>query len=148
MEGLGGKIAGKRKDIGLTQQEFADRLSVTRQTVSRWEAGTVFPDIDKIGDIARILGVSCDYLLRDEITEDDRPSVKGPGPVMEALKGRKVRIMYEDEMVDIDLFNSVCRVEDFEGNWIKLSADTKKGHVEKLIPLASIASFEIVGEEK
>ena len=47
MTGLGGKIAGKRKDLGLTQQEFADRLSVTRQTVSRWEAGTVFPDIDK-----------------------------------------------------------------------------------------------------
>lgn len=45
MNGLGSKIAGKRKDLGLTQQEFADMLSVTRQTVSRWEAGTVFPDI-------------------------------------------------------------------------------------------------------
>lgn len=147
MTGLGGKIAGKRKDLGLTQQEFADRLSVTRQTVSRWEAGTVFPDIDKIADIARTLGVSCDYLLRDEI-EEERPAVKGPGPVMQALKGKQVRIMFADEMADIDLFNSVCTVEDFEGNWIKLSADTKKGHIEKLIPLASIGSFEIVGEGK
>ena len=147
MTGLGGKIAGKRKDLGLTQQEFADRLSVTRQTVSRWEAGTVFPDIDKIADIARTLGVSCDYLLRDEM-EEERPAVKGPGPVMQALKGKQVRIMFADEMADIDLFNSVCTVEDFEGNWIKLSADTKKGHIEKLIPLASIGSFEIVGEGK
>ncbi len=147
MTGLGGKIAGKRKDLGLTQLEFADRLSVTRQTVSRWEAGTVFPDIDKIADIARTLGVSCDYLLRDEI-EEERPAVKGPGPVMQALKGKQVRIMFADEMADIDLFNSVCTVEDFEGNWIKLSADTKKGHIEKLIPLASIGSFEIVGEGK
>ena len=147
MTGLGGKIAGKRKDLGLTQQEFADRLSVTRQTVSRWEAGTVFPDIDKIADIARTLGVSCDYLLRDEI-EEERPAAKGPGPVMQALKGKQVRIMFADEMADIDLFNSVCTIEDFEGNWIKLSADTKKGHIEKLIPLASIGSFEIVGEGK
>ena len=148
MNGLGSKIAGKRKDLGITQQEFADRLSVTRQTVSRWEAGTVFPDIDKIADIAKTLNVSCDYLLRDDIEEDELRTAKGPGPVIRALKGKQVRIMFADEMADIDLFNSVCTVEDFEGNWIKLSADTKKGHMEKLLPLASIATFEIVGEEK
>ena len=68
---LGTKIAAKRKDIGLSQIEFADRLSVTRQTVSRWENGTVMPDIDKISDIAEILGVSCDYLLRDDIEKDE-----------------------------------------------------------------------------
>ena len=148
MNRLGSKIAGKRKDMGITQQEFADRLSVTRQTVSRWEAGTVFPDIDKIADIAKILEVSCDYLLRDDIEEDELRTAKGPGPVIRALKGKQVRIMFADEMADIDLFNSVCTVEDFEGNWIKLSADTKNGHIEKLLPLASIATFEIVGEEK
>ena len=148
MNGLGSKIAGKRKDMGITQQEFADMLSVTRQTVSRWEAGTVFPDIEKIADIAKTLNVSCDYLLRDDIEEDELRTAKGPGPVIRALKGKQVRIMFADEMADIDLFNSVCTVEDFEGNWIKLSADTKNGHMEKLLPLASIATFEIVGEEK
>ncbi|MBQ1712581.1 MAG: helix-turn-helix domain-containing protein [Firmicutes bacterium] len=148
MNGLGSKIAGKRKDLGITQQEFADRLSVTRQTVSRWEAGTVFPDIEKIADIAKTLNVSCDYLLRDDIEEDELRTAKGPGPVIRALKGKQVRIMFADEMADIDLFNSVCTVEDFEGNWIKLSADTKNGHIEKLLPLAYIATFEIVGEEK
>ena len=148
MNGLGSKIAGKRKDMGITQQEFADMLSVTRQTVSRWEAGTVFPDIEKIADIAKTLNVSCDYLLRDDIEEDELRTAKGPGPVIRALKGKQVRIMFADEMADIDLFNSVCTVEDFEGNWIKLSADTKNGHIEKLLPLASIATFEIVGEGK
>ncbi|MBQ3931977.1 MAG: helix-turn-helix domain-containing protein [Firmicutes bacterium] len=148
MNGLGSKIAGKRKDMGITQQEFADMLSVTRQTVSRWEAGTVFPDIEKIADIAKTLNVSCDYLLRDDIEEDELRTAKGPGPVIRALKGKQVRIMFADEMADIDLFNSVCTVEDFEGNWIKLSADTKNGHIEKLLPLAYIATFEIVGEEK
>ena len=77
MNRLGSKIAGKRKDMGITQQEFADRLSVTRQTVSRWEAGTVFPDIDKIADIAKILEVSCDYLLRDDIEEDELRTAGG-----------------------------------------------------------------------
>ena len=52
MNELGNKIAKKRKDLGLTQAEFAEEMMVTRQTVSRWEAGTVMPDIDNIGDIA------------------------------------------------------------------------------------------------
>ena len=59
----GDKIAEKRKIQGMTQIEFAEKMHVTRQTVSRWEAGTAMPDIDKIGEIADILGVSCDYLL-------------------------------------------------------------------------------------
>ena len=59
MNGLGNKIATKRKDLGMTQIDFAEKLNVTRQTVSRWEAGTVMPDIEKIPDIAAVLDVSC-----------------------------------------------------------------------------------------
>ena len=70
MNKLGTKIAEKRKSLGMTQIEFAEKMHVTRQTVSRWEAGTVLPDVDKIGEIADILGVSCDYLLKDGAAED------------------------------------------------------------------------------
>jgi transcriptional regulator with XRE-family HTH domain len=81
MNELGKKIAAKRKDLGMTQIEFAERLCVTRQTVSRWEAGTVLPDIDKISDIAKLLDVSCDYLLRDDIviadTDETAPVDRG-----------------------------------------------------------------------
>ena len=66
MNNLGSKISLKRKAIGLTQAELAERMNVTRQTVNRWEAGSVLPDIEKIADIANILGTSCDYLLKDE----------------------------------------------------------------------------------
>ena len=58
MNKLGAKIAEKRKSLGMTQIEFAEKMCVTRQTVSRWEAGTAMPDIDKIGEIADILGVA------------------------------------------------------------------------------------------
>ena len=148
MNELGNKISRKRKDIGMTQTDFAERLCVTRQTVSRWEAGTVMPDIDKIADIASILGVSCDYLLKDEISEEEGPRIsKGVSRLLESAKGKNVRFQFFDECADPDLFNTVCRIEDFEGSWMRISADTKKEHIEKLIPVSSVLSLEITEEK-
>jgi len=155
MTELGNKIAKKRKDLGMTQIDFADKLSVTRQTVSRWESGAVMPDIDKIGDIASILGVSCDYLLKDEIKEEGTQtqdiqapdeSTKGVSRLLLSAKGRKVKLNFFDEEGDPDFYNAECRILDFEGNWMKVSAETRKGRIEKLIPVASVLSLEIKEE--
>ena len=147
MNELGNKIARKRKDLGLTQNDFADKLSVTRQTVSRWEAGTVLPDIEKISDIAEILNVSCDYLLKDDEAQTETAPA-GVSRVLLEAKGKLVDLTFFDGEADIDLFNTKCRIVDFEGNWMKVSADTKKGHIEKLIPVSSVLSLELVKEEE
>ena len=92
---LGEKIAKKRKDLGMTQNDFADKLMVTRQTISRWEAGTVLPDIDKISDIANLLNVSCDYLLKDEISEENKTQIiDGPGKILSEALGKKIRLRF------------------------------------------------------
>ena len=151
MDNLGIKIATVRKDIGMTQIEFAEKLSVTRQTVSRWESGSVMPDIDKIPDIASILGVSCDYLLIDENENQEQTSEKqltaSVGKLLKGIQGKKVKLNFCDGEADIDLYDLFVTVVDFEGNWMKASATTKKGQeIEKLIPLSSILSFEIMKE--
>jgi len=146
MNKLGFKIAEKRKTLGMTQIEFAEKMHVTRQTVSRWEAGTVLPDIDKIGEIADILGVSCDYLLKDEATETAPLRTKGVGKLLEGLSGKSVKLSFFEDEEDADLFNASCRIVDFEGSWMRVTADTKKGRIEKLIPLSSVLSIEIVKE--
>lgn len=143
MNELGNKISRKRKDLGMTQMEFADKLSVTRQTVSRWEAGTVLPDIDKIPDIASLLEVSCDYLLKDEVDEEEQTAARGVSRLLADAKGKTVRLSFFDEEVDPDLFNADCRILDFEGSWMRVEAETKKGRIEKLIPASSILSLEI-----
>lgn len=143
MNELGNKIAKKRRDIGLTQIEFADKLNVTRQTVSRWEAGTVMPDIDKISDIAQLLDVSCDYLLKDEVEEESVPVSRGISRLLQTALGKTVRISFFEDEGDYDLFNTDCRILEFEGNWMKVEADTKKGRIVKLIPASSILSLEI-----
>ena len=147
MNKLGIKIAEKRKRLGMTQIEFAEKMHVTRQTVSRWEAGTVMPDVEKIGEIADILGVSCDYLLKDGASEDGAVRTKGVGKLLQSIQGKTVKLVFYDEEADIDLFNTPCRVVSFEGNWIQVTADTKKGRIEKLIPLSSVLSIEIVKED-
>jgi len=148
MNEFGNKVAQKRKDIGMTQVEFADALSVTRQTVSRWEAGTVMPDVDKIGDIARILGVTCDYLLRDDVeVEQGTMAGSNVSAMLLATQGKKVKIDFCEDETDIDLYDKVCTVVGFEGNWMKVSVQTKKETIEKIIPVSSIFSIEIMKEE-
>ena len=146
MNELGNKIAYKRKDLGMTQIEFAEKLNVTRQTVSRWEAGTVLPDIDKISDIASLLNVSCDYLLKDDVTEEETRSFRGISRLLQDAKGKTVRLSFFDDEGDLDLFNTDCTILDFEGNWMKVEAKTKKGKIEKIIPVSSVLSLEIKEE--
>ena len=152
MKMLGIKIAEKRKSLGMTQIEFAEKMHVTRQTVSRWEAGTVLPDIDKIGEIADLLGVSCDYLLKDETAaeveaaETGAAGAKGIGRLLKSLTGKTVKLTFFEDEGDIDLYDEPCRIMEFEGSWMRIIADTKKGPIEKLIPVSSVLSIEIVKE--
>jgi len=62
------KLIRMRKSEGLSQDELADRLEVSRQAVSRWENGSTFPDLPNLQKIVRLFGVSADYLICDEYT--------------------------------------------------------------------------------
>lgn len=147
MNELGNKIARKRKELGLTQIEFAERLSVTRQTVSRWEAGSVMPDIDKISDIASILGVSCDYLLKDEVKEESGTATAGVSRLLQSLEGRRVKLLFFEDDGDPELLNQACTITGFEGNWLKVTRQTKKEIQEKLLPVSAVRSVEILQED-
>ena len=55
-----------RKNKGLTQEEFAEKVGVSRQAVAKWEAGQAYPDIFNLIRISDLLSVSVDYLVRDQ----------------------------------------------------------------------------------
>lgn len=147
MNELGNKIAKKRKELGLTQIEFAERLSVTRQTVSRWEAGSVMPDIEKISDIASILGVSCDYLLKDEVKEESGAKPSGVSRLLQSLEGCRVKLLFFEDEGDPELLNQPCVITGFEGNWMRVERETKKETLEKLLPVSAVRSVEILQED-
>lgn len=72
-EKIGRFIAEKRKELGLTQKELADKLYVTDKTISRWENGNYMPDLSNIIVLSDILGVSTyELLLGEEMTKEDK----------------------------------------------------------------------------
>lgn len=64
---FGEKLQKLRRQAGLSQEELAGQLGVSRQAVSRWELEGVLPDAGKIVALSRIFSVSTDYLLKDEL---------------------------------------------------------------------------------
>ena len=63
---LAEKIMEERKKNGCSQEELAEKLSVSRQAVSKWESAQSIPDLQRVIQLSEIFGVSTDYLLKDE----------------------------------------------------------------------------------
>ena len=63
------KIQKLRKQRGLSQEALAEKVTVTRQTISKWELGQSAPDLDFIAQLSDIFNVSSDYLIKDEMVE-------------------------------------------------------------------------------
>lgn len=68
---LADKIIELRKKNGWSQEELAEKVGVSRQSVSKWEGALSVPDLDKILLMSQIFGVSTDYLLKDEFGEPE-----------------------------------------------------------------------------
>lgn len=68
---LADKIIRLRKKNGWSQEELADKMSVSRQAVSKWEGTQTIPDLGKILQLSQLFGVTTDYLLKDEIEDEE-----------------------------------------------------------------------------
>ena len=68
---FGKKLAKLRKEYNYTQEQLAEILCVTRQSISKWESDIAYPEINKLIELGRLFNCSMDYLLKDDITEKD-----------------------------------------------------------------------------
>ncbi len=67
---LADKIILQRKALGMSQEELAEKVGVSRQAISKWESTNTIPDLDRIVKMSEVFGVSTDYLILDELGED------------------------------------------------------------------------------
>lgn len=83
---LADKIIALRKRSGWSQEELAEQLGVSRQSVSKWEGAQSVPDLDKILQLSKVFGVTTDYLLKDEIEEAELTSDESESPLRRPLR--------------------------------------------------------------
>lgn len=86
---LGQKLLELRKSKGLSQEEVAEKLNVTRQTVSKWETDQSTPDFDKIGPLCDLYEISADSLLRNIEKTEEKENKKESLENVEIKKTKK-----------------------------------------------------------
>lgn len=101
-EKIGKQIANRRKNLGMTQKQFADMLHISCQAVSRWESGTGLPSIDLLCDIATVLDISVDTLLSGDSFGNTDVSYKDTGldiVRLYTLKDKLQKLATQDERI-------------------------------------------------
>lgn len=144
------KLFALRKRKGMSQQEVADAVGVSRQTVSNWELGQGSPALDKAAELARLYGVTIDDLARDEV--DVVSSGKKCGEkdlhVLKGLLGKIVAV----ELADGEGVIENARVLGASEGWVRLECDAPKAifggreaprKIVKLVDAADIAGFSL-----
>lgn len=79
---FGDRLAAARKAKNMSQEELAERLCVSRQTIYKWETEITYPDVDKLLDIAKALDVAPSYLLGEQKGDGESPTANDTGRVV------------------------------------------------------------------
>ena len=74
---FGEKIAKQRKELNFTQEQLADILGVSRQSISKWESDIAYPETDKLIELGKLFDCSMDYLLKEDVTEKNGAQTSG-----------------------------------------------------------------------
>ncbi len=86
---FGEKLSKLRKECNYTQEQLADLIGVSRQSISKWELDIAYPETDKLIELGKLFDCSMDYLLKEDVTEKN--VVQTPGFVEKVARiGRKV----------------------------------------------------------
>ena len=85
---LGEKIKEARKQCGLSQEQLAEKMAVSRSAVAKWEANNGLPDVDNLKALSSLLNVSIDYLL-DNGESIDSGVIREPYNLSDYGKGSK-----------------------------------------------------------
>lgn len=110
---LADKIIDLRKKNGWSQEELAEQLNVSRQSVSKWESGMSIPDLNKIIAMSELFGVSTDYLLKDALdaptpSETDGKDAAAPARTVTAEEANEYLAAVEKHSWRIVLGVALC----------------------------------------
>lgn len=104
---LSEKIMDLRKKSGWSQEELAEKLGISRQSVSKWETGESMPDLDKIIRMSELWNVSTDYLLKESEPSESEPSRENE-PSWEEVAGEASEEKHMRALIKSGRMRRVC----------------------------------------
>lgn len=125
---LAERLVALRKKQGYSQQEIADRLSVTRQTISNWECGQGAPALDKAAELAAIYQISLDELAG---LADKREAPGADLHILKKLEGRRCQLEFTEEntidaVMDGLLDNANVRILEVGDRRVRIEYERRK----------------------
>ena len=102
---LGEKLSKLRKETNYTQEQLADILGVSRQSISKWESDIAYPETDKLIKMGKLFECSMDYLLNEEITERDGKKSKASVSVWDKIKSSVTERKSEKKIFGMPLYH-------------------------------------------
>ena len=152
---LGEKLVTLRKKHGYSQQNVADMLSVTRQTISNWECDQGAPALDKAAELARIYKVSLDDLVGNEVEIAAREKKSADLHILKSLIGRQCTLDCDDQDLLMEgIADGRIKILDADEEWLRIEYVRAKGNslfkketVVKLIEMSAVQGIEIVEEK-
>ena len=146
-----------RKKAGLSQEELADKLGVSRQAVSKWECAESSPDTDNLIALSKIYGVSLDELINDNPKEKEEKKKDGLNVHLKDSEGTEVNItglgihVKDDEGNEVHVDGDGVEVVDGDGSKFKVHMKgnskfkTAEGLISSLTTLGVVIAYLLVG---
>lgn len=142
---IGEKIAELRKKYNYTQEKLAEKIGVTRQTISNWESSITSPDLNQASLLCKELRININDLLDNELELEVRDNSSS---VLSKLVGRKVILNFDyDNYYDMDIeYQGKVTVLSIDDEFTKVEINKGKQTISKLIDMNLVNSIKVIEE--
>ena len=142
---IGEKITELRKKYNYTQEVLAEKIGVTRQTLSNWESNITSPDLNQASLLCKELKININDLLDNELELDVKDNSNS---ILSKLVGNKVILNFDYEnYYDMDIeYQGRVKVLSIDDEFIKVEVTKGKQKINKLIDMNLVSSIKVIEE--
>ena len=144
---IGEKITELRKKYNYTQESLAEKIGVTRQTLSNWESNITSPDLNQASILCKELKININDLLDNELELDVKDNSNN---ILSKLVGNKIIINFDyDNYYDMDIkYQGKVKVLSIDDEFIKIEVTKGKQKINKLIDMNLVSSIKVIEEDE
>lgn len=139
---IGEKIVSLRKKYNFTQEKLAEKIDISRQTLSSWEGDITSPDLKQASILAKIFKISLDELISNNVEFECKDNLKN-NQIFSKLINKTAYLNFDDEFFDLDinLFDTPVKILSINNDFVKIEYQKNKKTQIKLIDMDSIISI-------